>query len=901
MDLRLLLLLPVLAHAGCLVTAPKCYVDTADRILGKDNVADGLISLEYCAQLCHNQNHKLAGAEYGSQCYCGDGFNVDSPAPAEDCRTSCNGNGTQTCGGEWRVLVYTVQCSGAPEPRPKEPPEMVNPCLDKGGKFASMPFCDPTLPIDDRVSDAVGRMTLPEKIGALGTGTPAIPSLGLPAYNWWTESSSGIATARHMQTTKFPYPITTGMSFNRTLWNAVGRQIGREGRAVMNAGNGYSTFWAPVVNLAREPRWGRNIEVPGEDPYLTGEYAEQFVKGFQEAPEDPYHIQASACCKHYVANEMESTTQADGEHQDRYHADSTITMRDLVDSYMRPFQACVEKGRVSSLMCSYNAVNGVPSCANNWLLETVARKNWGFDGYITSDCDADDDVFKSHHYTSTPEEAVRAVLRAGTDIDCTAFVPQHAESALDKGLITEADMDARLKMLFRVRMRLSHFDPVGPLDEIPESTICSDYAIQLSLDGARQSAALIKNEMSALPLDRSTVGTVAVIGPNANYSKSDVAYYGPSNVCGLNFWTIIDAVAQDGKVRTVTTPGVPNVLSEDQSGIPAAVQMAKDADTVVLAVGTDLTWAAEGHDAKNISFTDAQAALIEQVAAAAKKQVIVVVMTATPLDLSAVLANPKVGAVLHLGQPSIAVLGVGELLYGDKSPAGRTIQTVYKSSYQDQISIFDFNMRPGPSDFARPDCTNHDISQCSKGTNPGRTYRFYTDKAVVPFGFGLSYTSFSYAVAAQPTEVSLAPVNAALANADAAGHAFVRTDVLEQTAKASSWHLRVQYAVNVTNTGSMDADDVVLGFLVPPGAGKDGIPLKQLFGFERVHVKAGESVMVFLYPALTDFAQADANGKLAAMPGKYKVHFGVAETLRHGMGYVEAASLKATEEKMYVV
>jgi len=882
-------------RSGCVVEKNlACYVDTSSRILGENNEADGPISNAYCAQLCHNSNKALFGTENGDECYCGDTFNVASPQKSTGCGTECNGASEDTCGGTWAISVGAVNCSGDPEPAPKAAPYLQNPCLDTSSKFSSMPFCDSTLPIDERVADAVSRMTLEEKISALGTNTAAIPSLGLPAYNWWSEASSGVASGRDTQTTKFAFPITTGMSFNRTMWKLTGAQIGREARAMMNSGNGYSTFWAPVINLAREPRWGRNIETPGEDPFLTGEYANYFVRGFQEAEEDPYHLQASACCKHYVANSMESTTEKDGEHHDRNHVDSYVSQQDLVDSYMKPFQACVEKGRVSSLMCSYNAVNGVPSCANDWLLTTVARENWNFDGYITSDCDADSDVFNSHHFTATAEETVRDVLRAGTDVDCGGFVQQNAKSALDKKLITEDDIDERLKMLFRVRMRLSHFDPVGPLNKIPASVICSEDGVALSHDGVRQSTTLLKNLNGALPLDRSKVGIAAVIGPNANLSKSDSGYYGPSNVCDGKFWTLIDAVTDGGAVKTVSAIGVPSVLSEDQSKIADAVRVATSADTVILAVGTDLTWSREGQDAENITFTDAQTALIDQVAEASKKPVIVVIMTATPLDISALLANDKIGAILHVGQPSVTILGVTEILYGDVSPAGRTIQTIYPASYQDQISIFDFGMRPGPSPFARPDCTNSDPSKCPNGTNPGRTYRFYTGTAVVPFGFGLSYSSFEYKVVSAPSSsVSLAPLREVIRSTRERGHHFVSATHAETAMRDAAWRSSVQYAVNVTNTGAMDADDVVLGFLKPPGAGEDGVPLQSLFGFERIHVKAGETVQVYLYPDLTDFSQVDESGALYSLSGEYEVFFGVSSTSEFGMGYVHAGYVSA--------
>ena len=218
------------------------------------------------------------------------------------------------------------------------------------------------------------------------------------------------------------------------------------------------------------------------------------------------------------------------------------------DSYMLPFQACVEKGRVSSLMCSYNSINGVPSCANDWLQNTVARGDWAFNGYITSDCDADKDVFFSHNYTATPELAVKAVLQAGTDLDCGDFTKTYAQSALDKGVISmHADVEPRLRNQLRVRFRLGHFDPPGPLQDIQAAdVVCSAESIALAHDGAAQGTTLLKNEGGRLPLLASALNakTVAVLGPNGNLSKTLAGYYGPQFVCGNNYWNMIDAVRQ---------------------------------------------------------------------------------------------------------------------------------------------------------------------------------------------------------------------------------------------------------------------------------------------------------------------------------------------------------------------
>jgi len=443
--------------------------------------------------------------------------------------------------------------------------------------------------------------------------------------------------------------------------------------------------------------------------------------------------------------------------------------------------------------------------------------------------------------------------------------------------------------LFKVRMRLSHFDPVGPLNEIKPDTICSDYAKELAQDGTAQGATLLKNINGRLPLDPSKIPTVAVIGPNANLSKSIAGYYGPNHVCGGNFWTVVDAVAQYvpnttsclGFPHELSTNGTIRVLSNDTSMIPKAVSMAELADTVIMAVGTDLGYAREGHDAVSIAFSEGQAKLIDQVAAAAKNPIVIVQLTAVPLDISSLLTNPKVGAILHVGQPSVATLGIGDVLFGKKVPAGRTIQTILPASYVNEISIFDMGMRPGPSLFPRPDCKLRPASRCPNATNPGRTHRFYTGKTIIPFGFGLSYTTFHYTIITAPQSlVSLEPVREMLSRTTTAGRTFPSLDSISKPL--------INYEVNVTNTGKIDADDVILGFLVPPNAGKDGIPLQTLFGFERVHVKAGQTVTVWLYPSLLDFTMVNIKGQRSVLAGEYTVRFGVAATSEYGQGFVES-------------
>ena len=243
---------------------------------------------------------------------------------------------------------------------------------------AAFTICNPSASLDARSADIVSRLSLLDKINLTVMGPVNVSSVaGLEAYGWWSEATHGVdgvtGTGYFMPATNFPLPISTSCAFNRSLWTAVGNQIGREARAEQNSGRSGNTFWAPVSNLVRDPRWGRNAEAAGEDPAASGEFARAFVTGFQTAKEAPYPLQASACCKHYIANEYEGH---------RLGMDVNLSAQDLADSYLPPFQSCVEEGKVSGIMCAYNSLNGEPSCANEWLLSTLLRKSWGFDGYV---------------------------------------------------------------------------------------------------------------------------------------------------------------------------------------------------------------------------------------------------------------------------------------------------------------------------------------------------------------------------------------------------------------------------------------------------------------------------------------------------------------------------------------
>lgn len=373
-------------------------------------------------------------------------------------------------------------------------------------------YRDPSAPVENRAADLVGRMTLDEKVRQMQNAAPAIPRLGVPSYEYWNEALHGVA--RGGEATVFPQAIAMAATWDKALLHAEGQTIGIEGRARYNVAQAARnhdryfglTFWAPNINVFRDPRWGRGQETLGEDPYLTGTLATEFVRGIQG--DDPRYLQAIATPKHFAVHS--------GPEPLRHGFNVDPTPRDLSETYLPAFRRTVVDGKAHSLMCSYNAIDGKPACANPELLGDTLRKAWGFDGFVTSDCGAIDDITTGHHFTRTNVEGAAAAVKAGTDTACT-FKDEYLDlaKAVRQGLLPESQLDVSLERLFTARMRLGMFDPAAqvPFSAVPIGENHSAAHQELALRAARESIVLLKND-GILPL-AANVKRIAVVGPSA--------------------------------------------------------------------------------------------------------------------------------------------------------------------------------------------------------------------------------------------------------------------------------------------------------------------------------------------------------------------------------------------------
>ncbi len=576
----------------------------------------------------------------------------------------------------------------------------------------------------EKAKKIVSQMTAEEKISQLLYNSPAIERLGIKAYNWWNEGAHGVA--RSGTATVFPHTIAMAATFDPELINKIGDVISTEGRIKYNKHVEYNdfdifkgiTYWAPNINIFRDPRWGRGQETFGEDPFLTSVLGTAFVKGIQG---DGEFLKGAACSKHYAVHS--------GPEKTRHSFDAKTNEHDLWETYLPAFEKTVKAG-VAGVMGAYNRTNGEPCCAHSYLVSDILRKRWGFDGYFVSDCGALKNIYTFHQFTETKAEAAAVSLKNTCDLNCGETYDALID-AYEEDLVTEEDITAAAERLYTIRCLLGEFEEVRPYSDIPYGKLdCKEHR-ELNLTAAEQCLVLLKNESNYLPLDKNTDKRIAIVGPNA---LSVTALEGNYNAYASQYFPVADGVRNVFTNADISVEkgcnycfeqlnhwsGFNNMLSD---GIAAA----SEADITILALGLDCSIEGEDTgfdddytacgDKKSLYLPETQQKLAEGVCDVCDN-VIVVLMCGSSIDVGEKVRN-HAKAIIHAWYPgSLGGLAVARLLAGEFSPSGKLPVTIYNG--------------------------NHDIPDFNDYSMQGRTYRYINGNALYPFGFGLSFTDFKY-------------------------------------------------------------------------------------------------------------------------------------------------------------
>jgi beta-glucosidase len=828
-------------------------------------------------------------------------------------------------------------------------------------------YLDHALPAEQRAADLVHRMTVEEKVSQLVNQSRAVPRLNIPAYDWWSEALHGVIRPG---VTEFPEPIALAATFDPDSIHRMATAIGIEGRIkhVQAVRDGHSNvmegldFWAPNLNIFRDPRWGRGQETYGEDPFLSARMGVAFVTGMQG--DDPKHYRAIATPKHYAVHSGPEPT--------RHFTDVDVSRHDELDTYLPAFRAAVTEGKAGSVMCAYNGINGQPACANEFLLQDQLRGKWNFQGYVVSDCEAVVNIHRDHHFTKTQPEASALAIQRGLDNECIEYAKVNDDhdykayfDAYKRGFLKESEIDTALIRLYTARMKLGMFDPpeADPYSKIDAKELDSAEHRALALTLANESMVLLKND-GTLPLKQGAI-KIAVVGPLADQTKYLLGNYNgtPTHTVSvleglkaefpqaqITFVPGTQFLRTDGDVvpeSALTTPegkpgltvtfskgggvrdkgtvfatkqastvdlkteGVPPEaagkfpltvtwegfltapetreysigvravgnsamvmingkplameyldvehaqakaghiqleqgkktavkvryeLNEkgpveaqmfwakyDPKPSPEAIAAAKNSDVVIAVLGITSDLEGEempvseegfkGGDRTSIDLPKPEEELLEAVTATGKP---VVLVLANGSALAVNWANEHVNAILdswYAGEEGGAAIAA--TLSGKNNPAGRLPVTFYTGL--DQLPQFeDYSMR-------------------------NRTYRYLSDKPLYPFGYGLSYTTFSYSDLALPK------------SAISAGNPL--------TAE-----------VTVTNTGKRAGDEVAQFYLSFPNV--PGAPLRALRGFKRVSLKPGESQKLRFELTDRDLSMVSEVGELIIAEGAYSVSIG---------------------------
>ncbi|WP_051939089.1 glycoside hydrolase family 3 C-terminal domain-containing protein [Phaeacidiphilus oryzae] len=738
-----------------------------------------------------------------------------------------------------------------------------------GGTGTTPIYLDTRYSFQERAADLVSRMTLDEKVQQLHTNNaPAIPRLGLQQYTYWNEGQHGVNTlgadtdsgsaSGGVHATSFPTNFAAAMTWDKQLMYRETQAISDEARGFLDKslwGTGQNnlgpsaddygslTYWAPNVNLDRDPRWGRTDEAFGEDPYLVSQMAGAFVDGYQgqnpDGSRQTRYLKVAATAKHYALNNVE---------QNRTGISSQVTDTDLYDYYTAQFKSLIEKAHVSGLMTSYNAINGTPSVADTYTTDQIAQRTYGFQGYITSDCGAVGTTYRSfpsgHDWappgwttdgkdanatwteTATGRKIPGAAggqayaLRAGTDANCTGAeaTPQNLEEAIQAGIISEGVIDTALVHLFTVRMETGEFDPASgnPYTRISKSVIESPAHQALATEVADNALVLLKNDRLAatgkplLPADAAAQSKVVILGDQAGRTTLGDYSGDPTHQTDAVQGITAAVKAANPNADVVYDPAGTSTTATGGAVLSAQTQAdVKDADLVVVAVGTDTSVATEGKDRSTLALPGNYADLVDQVAALGNPRTVLDIQSDGPVDIEGL--KDKVPAIVFAGYNGQSQgTALADVLFGRQNPSGHLDFTWYKDDSQ------------------LPPMADYGLAPSATG-GLGRTYQYFTGTPSYPFGYGLSYTSFRYS--------------------------HVRADRSAVDANGS-----VDVSFDVTNTGGTAGATVAQLYAATPFAVRGAeLPKERLEGFQKTRVlRPGETQHLTLRVNVPDLAFRDA-------------------------------------------
>jgi beta-glucosidase len=673
-------------------------------------------------------------------------------------------------------------------------------------------YLDTNQPVDVRVADLISRLTIEEKATLLNHIGPTVQRFNIRA-DQWNQCLNGVQWDR--PTTLFPICLAMSATWDTNLVYDTASALSDEARAIYNIwhldpnapGQRKGLIYRdPVINIERNPYWGRNHESWGEDPYLTGRMAVNYVRGLQG--DDPHYLKIAATLKHFAVNNVETGRQS---------LSASVPERILYEYWFPHWRDAVVEGQASSVMASYNAINGTPDNINHWLLTDTLKNDWGFQGFVVSDLGGIHTMVQGHEKNQmTYEDAVTQSLMAGCDFSDKEF-QDNIPAAVHDGKLTEARLDDALTRLLRVRFRLGEFDPFAsvPYSKISPDVINSEEHGALALKVAQESIVLLKNEKGFLPLDKNKIKTIAVFGPLADRILLN-NYNGKPPECVTALQGIKNHAGAGVQVLYGVGGAVSNEPMDKSNELQKAVALARQADVAIVCVGTTSAIEQEGRDRKTLALTGNQEELVEAVLAANPKT-IVVEMSAGPLTVPWIAKN--VPAILQAWWPGEeGGNAIADVLFGEVNPAGRLPHTVYASEAQ------------------VPPVSDYDITH-------GFTYMYLNGASLFPFGHGLSYTTFKYSD-------------------------------LKLSAKKIPTDGAVQISFDLKNTGPRAGDEVPQLYLHQEKSNVK-VPAEQLRGFERIHLEPGETKTVaFILPASKLALWDETKHGFVVQPGKFDVLIG---------------------------